>query len=166
MASGADVNIADMISAHAEQHPSRVCLLRAQGKDWQQLDYSQLAQRVAQAAQRLTVLGVRAGTKTLLALPLTLDFFVLVFALFKIGAVPVFIDPRLGRKNLRRCLHQVQLDLLIATPAVHLLLRIIALLRVKHTFSPASCLRTNTSTSRHTPSWQAGGAGHRRSDLY
>ena len=142
-----------MISTHAEQHPSRVCLLRAHGKDWQQLDYSQLARRIAQAAQRLTVLGVRAGTKTLLALPPTLDFFVLVFALFKIGAVPVFIDPRMGRKNLRRCLRQLQLDLLIATPAVRLLLRVIAALQVKRTLSPTSCLRADTTL--HTSSWQA-----------
>ena len=142
-----------MLSAHAEQHPARACLLRAHGKDWQQLDYSQVAQRVAQAAQCLTVRGVRAGTKTLLALPPTLDFFVLVFALFKIGAVPVFIDPRMGRKNLRRCLHQLQIDLLIATPVVRLLLRIIAALQVKHVLSPTSCLRADTTL--HTSSWQA-----------
>ena len=148
------MNIADLLSAHAEQHPARICLLRARGKDWQQLDYAQMARRVAQTAARLQVLGVRAGAKTLLTLPPTLDFFVLVYALFKIGAVPVFIDPRMGRKNLRRCLRQVQLDVLIATPAVRLLLRLITVRRIKHTLNPASCLHPATTT--HATSWQAG----------
>ncbi len=148
------MNIADMLSTHAQQHPSRICLLRAHGQDWQQLDYAQMARRVAQTAHRLQVLGVRAGTKTLPALPPTLDFFVLVYALFKIGAVPVFIDPRLGSQNLRRCLRRLQPDVLIATPTVQLLLRAIAALRVKHTLRPASCLRTDTHL--HTSSWPAG----------
>lgn len=148
------MNIADLLSTHAEQHPARICLLRARGKDWQQLDYAQLARRVAQTAARLQMLGVRAGAKTLLALPPRLDFFVLVYALFKIGAVPVFIDPRMGRKNLRDCLRQLQLDVLIATPAVRLLLRVITALRIKHTLSPAQCL--HTATTAHTASWQAG----------
>ena len=147
------MNIADLISTHATQHPSRVCLLRAQGKGWQQLDYQQMALRVAQAAQRLHVLGVRAGAKTLLAVPPTLDFFVLVYALFKIGAVPIFIDPRMGRKSLRLCLRQLQIDLLIATPVVRLLLRLLVALRAPHTLSLASCLRTNADM--HTASWQA-----------
>ena len=147
------MNIADLIATHAEQHPSRPCLLRAQGRHWQQLSYAQMAQRVAQTAHRLHVLGVRTGAKTLLALPPTLDFFVLVYALFKIGAVPVFIDPRMGRENLRRCLQQLQIDVLIATPVVRLLLRIIAALRVTQTLTPAACLRTNTSMQ--TSSWRA-----------
>ena len=153
-ASGAGVNIADMLSTHAEQHPSRICLLRAHGQDWQRLDYAQMAQRVAQTAHRLQRLGVCAGAKTWLALPPTLDFFVLAYALFKIGAVPVFIDPRMGRKNLRRCLQQLQLDVLIATPVVRLLLRVIVSLRVSQALTPAICLHTNTSM--HTSSWQAG----------
>ncbi len=148
-----NMNIADLLNTHAAQHPSRICLLRAHGKNWQQLNYIQLARRVAQTAHRLQTLGVQAGAKTLLALPPTLDFFVLVYALFKIGAVPVFIDPRMGRANLRRCLHQVQLDLLIASAAVRLWLRVIAALRSTHTLNPSTCLRPTTASS--TPSWQA-----------
>ena len=147
------MNIADLLTTHAEQHPTRICLLRARGTGWQQLNYAQVAQRVAQCAHRLQVLGVRTGAKTLLALSPTLDFFVLIYALFKIGAVPVFIDPRMGRNNLRICLQQLQLDLLIATPAVRLLLRIIAALRAQHNLSPAACL--HFSEARHTSSWQA-----------
>lgn len=152
--SGANMNIADLLNTHAEQHPSRLCLLRIQGKHRQQLNYTQMAGRVTQTAHRLQVLGVRAGAKTLLALPPTLDFFVLVYALFKIGAVPVFIDPRMGRSNLRRCLQQLQLDVLIASPTVRLLLRVIASLRVEHTLTPATCLRIDTTM--HISSWQAG----------
>ena len=148
------MNIADLLSTHAEQHPNRICLLCARGTGWQQINYAQMAQRVAQCAQSLQLLGVRTKDKTLLALPPTQDFFILIYALFKIGAVPVFIDPRMGRTNLRTCLQQLQLDVLIASPVVRLLLRLITALQVKHDLSPATCL--NFSQARHTSSWQAG----------
>lgn len=148
------MNITDLLSAHANSHPSRICLLRAQGKGWQRLDYAQFFRRVEQSAALLATHGVQAGMKTLLAMPPTLDFFVLVFALFRVGAVPVFIDPRMGHRNLRRCLRQLQLELLIATPTVRLLLYVIAALRVPRTLSPASCLRV--TGARSFPSWQAG----------
>ena len=147
------MNIADLITTHAERHPARICLLRAHGRSGQQLSYAQFAQRVATTAQRLQTLEVRAGMRILLAIPPQLDFFVLVFALFKIGAVVVFIDPRMGRSNLRRCLQQLQLDILIAPHSLHLLLRIIAALRVKRTLTPAQLQHSATTSA--VPSWQA-----------
>ncbi len=44
------------------------------------------------------------------------EFIALVFALFKAGAVIVLIDPGMGRKNLIRCLEDVEPEGFVAIP--------------------------------------------------
>jgi acyl-coenzyme A synthetase/AMP-(fatty) acid ligase len=44
------------------------------------------------------------------------EFFALTFALFKIGAVPVLIDPGLGTKNLKRCIEEAKPEAFIGIP--------------------------------------------------
>ena len=48
--------------------------------------------------------GIGRGTRTVVMVPPSLEFFAVTFALFKIGAVPVLIDPGMGIKNLGRCI--------------------------------------------------------------
>ena len=51
----------------------------------------------------------------------SLDFFILVFALFKVGAVPVVVDPGMGVKRMLNCLKESRAKALIAIPAGHVL---------------------------------------------
>ena len=62
--------------------------------------------------------GVRKGTKVLLFVRPSLEFPVLAYALFKIGAVAILIDPGMGRKNLFKCIGDVKPEVLIAVPDV------------------------------------------------
>ncbi len=55
-------------------------------------------------AHGLVAAGISRGTRTALMVPPSPDFFALTFALFKVAAVPVLIDPGMGVRNLGRCL--------------------------------------------------------------
>src|SRR6185436_13930983 len=55
-------------------------------------------------ADGLAAMGVRPGMRLVLMVPPSIDFFSLVFAMFKAGVVTVLIDPGMGRRNLIRCL--------------------------------------------------------------
>src|SRR5690606_34659380 len=48
-----------------------------------------------------------------------LEFIALTFALFKVGAVIVLIDPGMGPKNVIRCLEEVGPQGFVAIPLVH-----------------------------------------------
>ena len=63
--------------------------------------------------------GVTPGTRIALLVRPGMEFISLVFALFKAGAVIVLIDPGMGRKNLIRCLAEVQPEGFVAIPLVH-----------------------------------------------
>ncbi|MEL6187842.1 MAG: fatty acid CoA ligase family protein, partial [Myxococcota bacterium] len=49
----------------------------------------------------------------------SLEFIPLVFSVFKVGAIPVLIDPGMGRKAFLSCLERMAPRVLIAVPLVH-----------------------------------------------
>jgi acyl-CoA synthetase (AMP-forming)/AMP-acid ligase II len=48
------------------------------------------------------------------------EFFALTFALFKVGAVPILVDPGMGMKNLRQCLAEAEPQAFIGIPKAHI----------------------------------------------
>src|SRR5262245_6929412 len=62
--------------------------------------YRMLNQECDRWAHGLQSIGIRRGVRTVLMTPPSLQFFALTFALFKIGAIPVIIDPGMGVRNL------------------------------------------------------------------
>ena len=67
----------------------------------------------------LTRLGLKKGDRTLLFLKPGPDFAAMAFALFKLGVVPVLIDPGMGKKNLLKCIKETAPVALIAEEKVH-----------------------------------------------
>ena len=70
----------------------------------------------------------------LLLLHPTAELIAVVFALCKIGAVPVLIDPGMGRKAFLQCVSEVEANAFIGIPSAHLLRRLMpkAFHTVKH----------------------------------
>jgi acyl-CoA synthetase (AMP-forming)/AMP-acid ligase II len=56
------------------------------------LSYGELAQRIRVFAQGLLDLGLRAGDRVILFLPMSLDMYTAMFAVQRIGAIAVFLD--------------------------------------------------------------------------
>ena len=72
-------------------------------------------------ARGLDDMGVSRGVRTILMVKPSLDFFALVFALFKVGAVPVVVDPGMGVSRMLNCLKESQAQALIGIPPAHVL---------------------------------------------
>lgn len=64
----------------------------------------------------LTERGVHSGDRVMLMVKPSADFIALTFALFKIGAPVILIDPGMGYKNLLRCIHRVHPKVLLGIP--------------------------------------------------
>ena len=71
-------------------------------------------------AHALGAAGVRRGTRTAMMVAPGVEFFALTFALFKIGAVPVLIDPGMGPASVGRCLAEAEPAAFIGIPRAHL----------------------------------------------
>jgi acyl-CoA synthetase (AMP-forming)/AMP-acid ligase II len=66
--------------------------------DYLTLSFAELESEVAAWQARLTRAGVRRGDRTLVMVRQGLPLIAAVFALFGLGAVPVVIDPGMGRR--------------------------------------------------------------------
>jgi len=80
------------------------------------LSFAELAAEADAWAWRLTRAGVQRGDRVLVLVRPGLPLIAAVFALFKLGAPPVVIDPGMGRKNLLACIARSQPRVLLAIP--------------------------------------------------
>jgi acyl-CoA synthetase (AMP-forming)/AMP-acid ligase II len=116
------MNIAAHLTAMAQQQPWRPAVVFPEGRDSQgrvsytHYTYRQLDAASDQLAHGFQRLGLRRGMNTALMVPPSLDFFALTFALFKLGAVPVLIDPGIGVRNLGKGLSEAAPEAFIGIP--------------------------------------------------
>jgi acyl-CoA synthetase (AMP-forming)/AMP-acid ligase II len=87
---------------------------------YEQLSFAELDQQSDRYAWGLNAFGIRRGTRVLLMVRPGLPLICLTFALFKAGAVPILIDPAMGRRNLAACIAECAPEALIGVPRAHL----------------------------------------------
>ncbi|MBI4425387.1 MAG: AMP-binding protein [Elusimicrobia bacterium] len=119
MAEAGSVNIACRLSRMAARRPDAAALVFPRGGASRRLSFRELDDDSDRCARGLERLGVRRGTRTVLMVRPGPDFFALTFALFKLGAVPVLVDPGLGLRGLGRCLSEAEPEAFIAVPLAH-----------------------------------------------
>lgn len=123
-------NIAQTLAEVAARAPHRRAVVYPAGRDRQgraryvQLSFEQLNQECDRYAHGLAEYGVRQGDRTLLMARPSLDFIAVVFALLKVGAVPVLIDPGQGRKVFLQCVAETEPTVFIGLPLAHVLRKV------------------------------------------
>ncbi len=105
-------NIAAHLSILSTQRPAQPALLYRHGV----LTFRELEERSNCCAQGLKEIGIQRGTRTVLMVTPGVEFLVLTFALIKINAVLVLVDPGMGWKNLKKCLEQSKPEAFVGTP--------------------------------------------------
>ncbi len=83
------------------------------------LDYHSLDARSDAIAAGLSAHGIGRGVRPVVMVRPGPEFFLLMFALFKIGAVPVLVDPGIDRRALRQCLDEAQPQAFIGIGLAH-----------------------------------------------
>ena len=120
------MNIAQRLSENAKTIPEKKAVVfphfnvKLKKYDYSFLTFKELDILSNKYANQLEKMGLKSGDKTLLFLRPSLDFSAMTFALFKLGVVPVFIDPGMGKKNLMRCIKESSPVAMIAEKEVHI----------------------------------------------
>lgn len=111
------VNIAAHLPEMALSQPDTPAIIFSRkGVSMSFRELNGLSDRIARG---LIAIGIGQGVRTVLMVTPGPEFFALTFALFKVGAVPVFIDPGLGIRNLKRCLAEAEPHAFIGIPRAH-----------------------------------------------
>lgn len=93
-------------------------------KSGRRYTYQQLDAVSDQIAIGLQRVGIGKGVRTVLMVTPGLDFFALVFALFKVGAIMVAVDPGMGIKSLGACFREAEPEAFIGNNKAHLARRL------------------------------------------
>ena len=117
------MNIAEYLPRMAEQYPDKpaIVLSASTRSQYQHLTFHQLDQEVDRYAHGLERVGITRGMRTIMMVRPGIEFFALTFALFKVGAVPVLIDPGMGTRQVAHCLAHIRAEAFIGIPVAHVL---------------------------------------------
>lgn len=112
------------------------------------LTFGQLDRLSGLIARGLDEIGIRRGVRTVLMVRPSLDFFTLTFALFKVGAAPVLVDPGMGIRNLGKCLAEAEPIGFVGIPKAHIARRMLGWARgtIRTTVTSGSRLFGGTHT--------------------
>jgi len=125
------LNVADRLTAMAAAHPTAVAVAcphrfspsyRTDVRGLSHTPYAtitlaELDDDATRLARGLLDWGVKPGMRLVLLVRPGIEFVTLVFALLRAGVVTVLVDPGLGRRNLIRCLAEVEPDGFVAVSA-------------------------------------------------
>jgi acyl-CoA synthetase (AMP-forming)/AMP-acid ligase II/pimeloyl-ACP methyl ester carboxylesterase len=120
------VNIATSLVTMAQSQPQTLAIVQPFGRDrhgrirYHHYTYRELNAESDALARGFERIGIGRGVRTVLMVRPSLEFFALTFALFKVGAVIVLIDPGMGTKNLGVCLAEAQPQAFAGIPKAHL----------------------------------------------
>lgn len=85
------------------------------------ITFQELEKRINKYQRGLAGLGLEAGDRVLMLVPAGDEFLALSYAVMARGAIPIFIDPGIGKDNLLRCVSDINPDVLIGSPKAQLL---------------------------------------------
>lgn len=83
--------------------------------------YAGLNDRVNQAAHYYQQQGIVKGDGVLILVPMSFELYTTLLALFKLGAVAVFIDPQSSKEHIKACIKKYPLKAFIGIKKAHLL---------------------------------------------
>lgn len=121
------VNISYWLHNSARKHPYKRAIVYPASRDrkgrilYSQLTFKQLEKESDSLAYGLQTAGITKGTKTILMVMPGLEFFTITFALFKLGAIPVVVDPGMGINRMLTCFKQTVPEAFIGIEKAHLL---------------------------------------------
>ncbi len=119
------MNIASFVVERAKETPDSpaVSYPHRRGRDgtarYTHYSYRQLDLESDRIARGLDALGIGRGVRTALLVRPSLEFFALTLAIFRLGAVPIVVDPGIGARRLKTCLDQAEPEAFIGVPAAH-----------------------------------------------
>ena len=106
------MNIVEIFEETAQQKSSHLALIDKERR----FSFARLSGEVDRQACRLSKLGFGPGDHCLLLMKNSAEFVASVFALFKIGVVPILIDPGMGLGRFLKVIEEVKPDALLGVP--------------------------------------------------
>ncbi|MEO8820602.1 MAG: AMP-binding protein [Ginsengibacter sp.] len=110
-------NIVDLFFEAAGKYPDRIAIIDKKN----QVTFFDLEQQVNNTANYFFKKGIKQGDRVLVFVPMSIDLYRIVLALFKIGAAAVFLDEWISKKRMEECCKVAQCSVFIGIPKARFL---------------------------------------------
>ncbi len=114
-------NLAARMIARAARYPERAAIVEYRSGRVRRLTFGALARDVAAVAAGLEARGISPGDDVLLFVPMSIELYVVLLALYHLGACAVFVDAWAGRTRLDQAVRAARPRAFIGSPRAHLL---------------------------------------------
>jgi len=109
-------NIASKLFEWAKNQPDTLAIAIPQKNSldkngitkYRKVSFKDLAFEVTRTSKKLLTAGFDQGDRVIVLVPPGLDFFILGYALLQTGIIPVYIDPAIGMRNMKKCISEVE----------------------------------------------------------
>lgn len=112
----ANANLALVLGVQAAARPDAVAL---RGRDGRAVTFAELDALAARGAALFQARGLRAGDAVLVFQPMSVELYVALLAIFRLGLTAMFLDPSAGRAHLARCCALTPPRGLLGPPRAH-----------------------------------------------
>jgi len=93
------MNISNLFLNAAEKYPEQIAIIDKKNS----IDYYQLKQDVLKTSAYYQKMGIQKGDRVLVFVPMSVDLYRIVLALFHCGATAVFLDEWVSKKRMELC---------------------------------------------------------------
>ena len=88
------------------------------------ITFKELNKKSDALAYGLQKIGFKKGTKTIVFVKPSIELFIIISTLFKLGAIPVIVDPGMGLNRMLICLEKSESDAFIGLPIANIVRRV------------------------------------------
>jgi acyl-CoA synthetase (AMP-forming)/AMP-acid ligase II len=115
------MNVATLVQQQAHELPQQPALSDMRGGVSRRRTFPELELDSSRMARMFADAGLRAGDVVLVFHPMSIELYVALVALFRLGLVAMFIDPSAGRSHIERCCDLIAPRAFLASQKAHLL---------------------------------------------
>lgn len=111
------MNVAHLLIGQAGKHPNNLAIVEA-GRS---ITFGELARHSARCAAMLAKAGIGPGDSVLVFVPMSIDLYLALIGIMRVGAVAMFLDPSVGAEHINQCCRRIAPKGMIAIAKAHLL---------------------------------------------
>lgn len=116
-----NANLAARLTERAAQHPERIAIVDARGRRVRRVSFGDLERGASALAARMRQRGLDRSDAILLFVPMSIELYVALLAVFHLGATAVFVDAWADPRRLDAAVDATKPRGFIGTPKAHLL---------------------------------------------
>ncbi len=115
------MNIAEVLCRHAALRPDAPAIVDIHHGRTRSLSFRDLEAESGRAATLFGKAGLQAGDGLLVFHPMSAELYAVLIGAFRLGAIPMFLDPSAGGDHIQRCCDLWAPKALVASAKAHLL---------------------------------------------